>query len=106
MQPVILYAVRVKGTQRYLPRSQRRDERGGSHLEPVDFTDRSTWPERYAKDMMIRTYTTERAAKAMLTAWCQGKFYRDSEGDSWCKAQPDRDPNKMEVVALELHLPK
>jgi len=33
------YAVRIKGTQCYLPRQQRRDGRGGSHLEPVDFAD-------------------------------------------------------------------
>lgn len=102
---VVLYAVRVKGTQMYLPRSQRRDERGGSHLEPVDFSDRSTWPSRYEKNMMIRTFTTEAAAKNLLESWVKGKWYGDHEGEVWIKEQTHRKKEHMEIVPLELHLP-
>lgn len=101
------YAVRVKGTFRYLPRPQRRDGRGGSHLEPVDFADRSTWPKRYAKDMQIRSYTTERAAKNLLTSWLQGKHYEyyDYDGeptDYVVKHQPHRQREDMEIVPIQI----
>ena len=105
------YAVRVKGTHRYLPRPQRRDGRGGSHLEPVDFADRSSWPPRYAKDMMIRSYTTKKAAKNLLTSWLQGKrtggtCYGDwDNGDVVVKHQPHRRAEDMEIVKIEITLP-
>lgn len=99
------YAVRLKGTQKYLPRSQRRDGRGGSHLEPVDFTDRSSWPRGYEKNMQIRTYTTRAAAENLIRSWVQGKFYGDVDGDIWVRKQKERDINKMEVVELTIILP-
>lgn len=109
------YAVRVKGTQRYLPRSQRRDGRGGSHLEPVDFTDRSSWPKGYEKNMQIRTYTTRAAAENLLRSWCQGKFVADRGGGGYPDYEyyeetrllkgTSRDPNMLEVVELTINLP-
>lgn len=108
------YAVRVRGTQKYLPRSQRRDGRGGSHLEPIDFSDRSTWPERYARDMQIRSYTTERAAKNLLASWIQGKYYqsggKDYDGEywqeTWMKPMPERRREDLEVVQITITLPE
>lgn len=102
------YAVRVKGTQKYLPRPQRRDGRGGSHLEPVDFADRSTWPERYAKDMQIRSYTTIGAAKNLLSSWLQGKVYvTDYEyGECQTRHQTHRRAEDMEIVPITIILPE
>ena len=107
------YAVRVKGTHRYLPRPQRRDGRGGSHLEPVDFSDRSSWPKRYEKDMQIRSYTTERAAKNLLTSWLQGKFKcfrsytsEDYYEDVWVEKQSHRIRDEMEIVQITITLPE
>ena len=110
----IEYAVRVKGTHKYLPRPQRRDGRGGSHLEPVDFSDKSTWPPRYEKDMQIRSYSTERAAKNLLSSWLQGKVYcvrgsdrhDDYYEDSYLKHQAHRIAENMEVVAITIILPE
>jgi hypothetical protein len=100
------YAVRVKGTQCYLPRPQRRDGRGGSHLEPVDFRKLDELPSsRYSKDMLIRTFATERAAKNLLTSWLKGRFFSDHEGDVWNNKEPDRRAENMEVVAILLELP-
>ena len=107
------YAVRVKGTNKYLPRPQRRDGRGGSHLEPVDFSDRSTWPERYAKNMQIRSYSDKRAAKNLLSSWLQGKFVAHRGGDWWdgyyedisLKPQPHRRAEDMEIVPITIILP-
>lgn len=106
------YAVRLRGTQKYLPRPQRRDGRGGSHLEPVDFSDRSTWPPRYAKDMQIRSYTTERAAKNLLTSWLQGAVgcYRRGEYDDYGEEnylikKPHRRAEDMEIVQITIVLP-
>lgn len=102
------YAVRVKGTDKYLPRSQRRDGRGGSHLEPVDFSDRSSWPKGYEKNMQIRSYTTRAAAENLLRCWCQGKFYSDGEGGGYLGKSGEkcgRDPNTLEVVELTIILP-
>lgn len=109
---LIEYAVRVKRTHKYLPRPQRRDGRGGSHLEPVDFSDRSTWPKRYTKDMQIRSYTTERAAKNLLSSWLKGKFvcyryadYEDYDEDMELRPQSHRKAEDMEIVQIEIHLP-
>lgn len=106
------YAVRVKGTHKYLPRPQRRDGRGGSHLEPVDFSDRTSWPTGYEKDMQIRSYTNERNAKILLNSWLQGKFVchrGGSDDDYWeeteVKPQPHRIREDMEVVAITITLP-
>jgi hypothetical protein len=96
---VMQFAVRVKGTHKYLPRPQRRDGRGGSHYEPIDFS------EDHNPMWMIRTFNTERAAKNLLQAWVKGKWYGDEDGDCWLKAQDHRDINLMEIVALQLHLP-
>jgi hypothetical protein len=112
--PTILteYAVRVKGTNKYLPRPQRRDGRGGSHLEPVDFSNRHSWPKGYEKDMQIRSYTNERNAKILLNTWLQGKFvahrsgsYDDYDEEIEVKHQPHRVAEDMEVVAITIHLP-
>jgi hypothetical protein len=105
MTQLIQYAVRVKGTQKYLPRPQRRDGRGGSHLEPVDFSDPDSWPKGYERDMLIRTYATRSAAQNLLNAWLQGKFYGDEYGDVWTTKQKHRRAEDMEVVMLTLHLP-
>ena len=107
------YAVRVKGTQRYLPKPQRRDGRGGSHLEPVDFADRSSWPTRYEKDMQIRSYTTKKAAQNLLSSWLQGKFVASRGGDQWddyyedisIRATPHRIREDMEIVEITIVLP-
>ena len=107
------YAVRVKGTHMYLPRPQRRDGRGGSHLEPVDFADRSSWPPRYEKDMQIRSYTTKKAAQNLLSSWLQGKFTASRGGDQWdgyyedihIRPTPHRRREDMEVVAITITLP-
>jgi len=110
------YAVRVKGTNKYLPRPQRRDGRGGSHLDPVDFSDRSSWPERYARDMQIRSYTTERAAKNLLAAWLQGAVYCERSGatapyyDDYYEVnrlerKPERRAEDMEIVEITIVLP-
>ena len=107
MKVIIEYAVRVKGTQCYMVRSQRRDGRGGSHLEPMDMTDPSSWPPRYAKGMMIRTFADKNAAMNLLRSWVQGKFYSDGEGGGYIgKKIPERNINDFEVVEIELHLPK
>ena len=107
------YAVRVRGTHKYLPRPQRRDGRGGSHLEPVDFSDRSTWPVRYAKDMQIRSYSTERAAKNLLTSWLVGGIgcSRGNDGydgyyeDHYVIKKPHRRAEDMEIVQITITLP-
>lgn len=105
------YAVRVKGTQKYLPRPQRRDGRGGSHLEPVDFADRSTWPPRYAKDMQIRSYTTERAAKNLLASWlkggvgCDRGWSEDYYEEQYLIPKPHRREEDMEIVQITIILP-
>lgn len=107
------YAVRVKGTHCYLPRPQRRDGRGGSHLEPVDFSDPSSWPKRYAKDMQIRSYSTEKAAKNLLSSWLQGKFVCYRGGDAYdnyyedmeIRRTPHRIRENMEVVEIKILLP-
>jgi len=102
------YAVRVKGTQRYLPRSQRRDGRGGSHLEPIDFSvPRSEWPvkSQYARNMQIRSYSTRAAAQALLNSWLAGKWYGDEDGDTWIRTQKDRNREDMEIVQITIVLP-
>lgn len=106
MRIIIEYAIRVKGTQCYLVRSQRRDGRGGSHLEPMDMTRPETWPPRYAQGMMIRTFATKQAAGNLMRSWVQGKFYADGEGGGYLGEKvPTRLIEEMEIVAIELHLP-
>lgn len=110
---IIEYAVRVKGTQKYLPRSQRRDGRGGSHLEPIDFSlpvGQRTWrsnsnSSRYEENMQIRSYTTRSAAKNLLASWLKGKFYGDEDGDTWSRSQRDRRAEDMEIVEITITLP-
>lgn len=112
MIQLIEYAVRVKGTQKYLVRSQRRDGRGGSHLEPRDFADRSAWPQnRYNQAMQIRSYATRSAAQNLLTSWSKGKWVgRHWDPDGFYeyhepKKGTERDPNMLEVVELIITLP-
>ncbi len=107
-----LYAVRVKGTNRYLPRSQRRDERGGSWLEPIDFDDPASWPPRYSKNMMIRTYANRQGAENLMRSWVQGKFKTDRGGyhddyyeETYLLKNTQRDINNLEVVELILSCP-
>jgi hypothetical protein len=106
------YAVRIKGTQRYLPRPQRRDGRGGSHLEPVDFADRSSWPKNYDKYMQIRSYPEKRAAKNLLTAWLKGAVgcdrgydYEDYYEENYLIPKPHRHAEDMEIVEIVIILP-
>lgn len=106
------YAVRVRGTHKYLPRPQRRDGRGGSHLEPIDFSDRSTWPANYSKDMQIRSYPMERAAKNLLTSWLQGAVgchrggsYDDYYEENYLIKKPHRRAEDMEIVMITITLP-
>lgn len=113
MTVLIEYAVRIKGTQMYLPRPQRRDGRGGSHLEPVDFSDRSTWPAGYEKNMQIRSYAQEKAAKNLLSSWLQGKFVASRGGDEYdgyyedisIRKTPHRQREDMEIVPITITLP-
>ncbi len=113
-----VYAVRVKGTQKYLPRPQRADGRGGSHLEPMDFADRSTMPAGFERNMMIRTFTTEGAAKNLLASWLQGAVHCD-RGREWShggecyeyyeenrlERKPERRAEDMEIVKIHMILP-
>jgi hypothetical protein len=102
------YAVRVKGTQKYLPRSQRRDGRGGSHLEPIDFSlPRSEWfvNNRYSQNMQIRSYSTKAAAQNLLNSWLKGKYYGDEDGDIWIRTQENRNREDMEIVEITIILP-
>lgn len=103
-----MWAVRVKGTQCYLPRSQRRDERGGSHLDPIDFSlppEERKVQDRYKRDMQIRAYATKVAAQNLLNSWLQGKYYGDEDGDIWTNPIPERNREDMEVVPLTIILP-
>ena len=108
------YAIRIKGTQRYLPRPQRRDGRGGSHLEPIDFADPSSWPKGYEKDMQIRSYSDERAAKCMLSSWLKGGvgchrgggvYDDDYYEDQYIIPKPHRRREDMEIVKIQITLP-
>lgn len=117
MVTITEYAVRVKGTQKYLPRPQRRDGRGGSHLEPIDFSvspDQWPVPYRYAQDMQIRSYATKKAASNLLSAWLQGKVISSSGYDSLNNEYyqenslmkiPERKREDMEIVEITITLP-
>lgn len=112
------YAVRLKGTQKYLPRPQRRDGRGGSHLEPVDFSlppGQRLSPERrrYETDMQIRSYADRRYAENFLRSYCQGKFgahrYADSEDyydEIYQIKGSERNIEDFEIVELTIILPQ
>lgn len=109
-EPVTIteYAVRVKGTQKYLPRPQRRDGRGGSHLEPIDFSlppNQRGVASRYEQNMQIRSYSTRAAAMSLLRTWLDGKYYGDSEGDSWVRPVKGRREQDMEIVEITIILP-
>jgi hypothetical protein len=105
---VIQYAVRVKGTQCYLPRPQRRDGRGGSFLEPIDFSDPTKLvTTRYREGMLIRTFATKRAAANLLNAWLAGRHYGDEDGMiSHVQTVVTRKAENMEIVELRLELPQ
>lgn len=107
------YAVRVKGTHKYLPRPQRRDGRGGSHLEPLDFSDPSSWPkDRYRTLQQIRSYATKAAAQNLLNSWLQGKFtgagWEEEYGYTEVRVtkQSHRRPELMEIVEITITLPE
>jgi hypothetical protein len=104
-QTIVEYAVRIKGTQCYMVRSQRRDGRGGSHLEPMDMTRPETWPTRYAQGMMIRTFATKNAAGNLMRSWVQGKHYGDWDSNTFLTKVPERNIENLEVVEIVLHLP-
>ena len=117
MVEITMWAVRVKGTQCYLPRSQRRDERGGSHLEPIDFSkpkgQRGLKP-RYEQDLQIRAYATKRAAQSLLTSWLKGKYscHRGSYDEDYYEeiylvkgSSREHMRENMEVVPLTIILP-
>lgn len=105
---LIVFAVRVKGTHKYLPRSQRRDERGGSWLEPIDFSNPEKWPVRYERNMMIRTFATESAAKNLLQSWLKGKYRSDGDGGGYLDKNTSREYMRqfMEIVPIRMVLPK
>ncbi len=116
MVEITMWAVRVKGTQCYLPRSQRRDERGGSHLEPIDFSlppEERKVQDRYKREMQIRSYATKQAAVNLLNAWLMGKFRASRGGDmydgyyeeTYVTPQPDRIRENMEIVPITIVLP-
>ncbi len=102
---IVEYAVRVKGTQMYLPRPQRRDGRGGSHLEPMDFSRPEDFPKDYRKNMQIRTFREERAARIFLSSWLKGRFYGDEDGYVWIGKNSQRNREDMEIVPLQIKLP-
>lgn len=116
MVEITMWAVRVKGTQCYLPRSQRRDERGGSHLEPIDFSkpkgQRGLKP-RYEQDLQIRSYATKRAAQNLLTSWLQGKYgcHRGCDDDYYEEvylvkgSSREHMRERMEIVEIHIVLP-
>lgn len=113
------YAVRIKGTQMYLPRPQRRDGRGGSHLEPVDFNlpaGQRGFPNRYETNMQIRSFATKKAAQNLLSAWLKGKFgcHRGSgcDYDDWYEeiyqikgSSREHMRDQMEIVTILIELP-
>jgi len=109
MTEITMWAVRVKGTQCYLPRSQRRDERGGSHLEPIDFSlppEERKVQDRYKREMQIRAYATKIAAQNLLNSWLNGKAHGDWEtGEVWFTTVAERRREDMEVVPLTIILP-
>lgn len=110
------YAVRVKGTQCYLSRPQRRDGRGGSHLEPIDFSkpkgQRGLKP-RYEQDLQIRSYATKRAAQNLLTSWLKGKYgcHRGYDDDYYEEvylvkgSSREHMRERMEIVEIHIVLP-
>lgn len=104
-----MWAVRIKGTQCYLPRSQRRDERGGSHLDPIDFSlppEERKVQDRYKREMQIRSYATKQAAVNLLNAWLLGKAHGDPEtSEIWFTTVPERRREDMEVVPITIILP-
>lgn len=108
------YAIRVKGTDKYLPRPQRRDGRGGSHLEPIDFSDPSSWPKGYDQHMQIRSYRSLRAARYFLTSWLQGGvgcrrggggYDDDYYEENYLIKKPHRRAEDMEIVEITITLP-
>lgn len=118
MTVLVQYAVRVKGTDMYLPRPQRSDGRGGSYFNPVDFSkpkgERGLKP-RYDKEVLIRTFSTKRAAQNLLSSWLQGQFRAEWEyeddylyivGPLFIKGSSREHMREhMEIVELQLMLP-
>lgn len=104
---VTMYAIRHKPTGKYLPVPQGRGGRGGSHVEPLDFSEpRGTkGKDHTTRGMIPRLWSEERMAKTALTVWCQGKFYSDSEGDIFNKRIESRVYEDMEVVEVKVELP-
>lgn len=105
------YAIRRKGTQMYLPRPQRRDGRGGSWYEPMDFSlprHQRGGSSRFAQNMQIRTFSELRAAKIFLASWLKGKCVMvDYEyGEYKTVPQANRHHEDMEIVEITLVLPQ
>lgn len=111
---VDLYAVRQIGTNNYLPKPQGGGGRGGSHLEPVNFS--KSHKNTTLQSMMPRMWATKAAAKAGLTAWLAGKVncYRSAGGyydDDWYDEdnelvpQAHRRRDLMEIVTITVSLP-
>lgn len=69
MVKINLYAIRHKPTGGYLPAPQGRGGRGGSHMEPTVFTG-----NQGKNGVIPRVWATEKAAKAALWHWLQGKY--------------------------------
>lgn len=94
----------------YIPRPQRRDGRGGSHYDPVDFSKpvgERDLKKRFDETAMIRSFTTKRAAQNLLTSWLKGKFAGDMEGEVWHIHGSSREHmrEQMEIVEITIVLP-
>ena len=106
MVKINLYAIRHKPTGGYLPAPQGRGGRGGSHMEPMVFTGNQG---KYG--VIPRVWATEKAAKAALWHWLQGKYvayryssYDDFEEEIDVLPQPHRKEADMEIVPVTVEL--
>lgn len=106
MVKINLYAIRHKPTGGYLPAPQGRGGRGGSHMEPMAFTG-----NQGKHGVIPRVWATERAAKAALWHWLQGKYvayrygdYEDFEEEIEIVPQPHRKEGDMEIVPVTVEL--
>jgi len=62
--------------------------------------------------MQIRSYTTEKAAKNLLSSWLQGAVgctrygsYEDYDEENYLIPKPHRIPEMMEIVKITIILP-
>lgn len=98
-EQIMFYAIRLKGTNKYLPMLER--QYGHSFAEPVSIDEKPP-----------RLFFTERSAKAALSSWLLGhhkktrcgynsSYYDDDGGyEEWIDIipQPNRQRDKMEIA--------